>query len=549
MAAAVLAAAFLFLTLPVPPPAAELSPRDAPLVLAGSLHVHTNRSDGSGSVDEVAAAAARAGLQFVVLTDHGDGTRTPDPPRYVSGVLVIDAVELSTQSGHYIAVGLPSTPYPLRGDARDVADDVRRLGGFGIVAHPDSAKPGLRWHDWDVHVDGIEWLNADTEWRDERRSHLARALLRYSLRPAETLGSLLDRPDATLTRWDRLTRERPIVAVAGADAHARVGWRDDDVNGYRHGWFVKIPSYVASFQTFSIRVQVRRVAPDDAAQTAREIISALKDGRVYTAIDAVAAPAFFTFSLTDSVTSTEMGGVSPRPGVFTVQANAPAGSMIVLRRDGAIIDTQPAPELSFPGLEVGTYRAEVLVQRAPGRPPVPWIVSNPIYLRPEGWGRETAAAPHTLTTSRDIQGGPWHVEKDDGSTASASQPDHPAGPVTFTFGLAAGERRGQYAALAISIGRALADADRLAFHVLASRPMRVSVQARQPQTGARWQRSIYVDATRREVVVPLSDFRSVGSAGALDPSSTDSLLFVVDTVNTLPGTNGTLTIGGLKVGR
>ena len=35
--------------------------------------------------------AARAGLKFIVFTDHGDATRTPDPPAYRSGVLCIDA--------------------------------------------------------------------------------------------------------------------------------------------------------------------------------------------------------------------------------------------------------------------------------------------------------------------------------------------------------------------------------------------------------------------------------------------------------------------------
>ena len=50
--------------------------------VAGAYHVHTTRSDGSGTLDEIAAAAARAGLHFVILTDHGDGTRPPDPPVY-----------------------------------------------------------------------------------------------------------------------------------------------------------------------------------------------------------------------------------------------------------------------------------------------------------------------------------------------------------------------------------------------------------------------------------------------------------------------------------
>ena len=74
----------------------------------GAIHVHTSRSDGTGTVDEVAAAAARAGLAFVVFTDHGDATREPDAPRYRSGVLCIDAVEISTRDGHLIALGLPS---------------------------------------------------------------------------------------------------------------------------------------------------------------------------------------------------------------------------------------------------------------------------------------------------------------------------------------------------------------------------------------------------------------------------------------------------------
>ena len=43
-------------------------------VVRGAYHVHSSRSDGTGTVDEIAAAAARAGLQFVIITDHGNGT-------------------------------------------------------------------------------------------------------------------------------------------------------------------------------------------------------------------------------------------------------------------------------------------------------------------------------------------------------------------------------------------------------------------------------------------------------------------------------------------
>src|SRR5262245_27659447 len=179
-------------------------PAAADGTIPGILHVHTNRSDGQGSPDDVAAAAARAGLKFLVFTDHGDATRPPDPPSYRSGVLCLDGVEISTTGGHYVALDMPAAPYPLAGEPRDVVEDVRRLGGFGIAAHADSPKPELLWRDWDAPIDGVELLNPDTTWRiwaqqaagggDGRwraRRRLALSLLDYPVRPAETIASLM----------------------------------------------------------------------------------------------------------------------------------------------------------------------------------------------------------------------------------------------------------------------------------------------------------------------------------------------------------------------
>ena len=63
----------------LPPPSAATPAPHWPtngMTVRGAYHVHSTVSDGTGSIDEIAAAAARAGLQFVILTDHGDGTRT-----------------------------------------------------------------------------------------------------------------------------------------------------------------------------------------------------------------------------------------------------------------------------------------------------------------------------------------------------------------------------------------------------------------------------------------------------------------------------------------
>src|SRR5712664_2369664 len=156
--AALVAAVAVFVALTIPPRRLALA-EAVDWTIPGIIHVHTNRSDGLSGPDEIAAAAARAGLRFVVFTDHGDGTRRPDPPQYRSGVLCLDGVEISTSGGHYVVIDMPASPYPLAGDPRDVVEDVRRMGGFGIAAHPDSPKPELRWRDCTIPVDGLELLN------------------------------------------------------------------------------------------------------------------------------------------------------------------------------------------------------------------------------------------------------------------------------------------------------------------------------------------------------------------------------------------------------
>ena len=82
----------------------------------GAIHIHTRRSDGSGTVDQIAAGAARAGLRFVVLTDHGDGTRTPDLA--VVPLMASSASTLSKSAplqGHVVVLGLTGpAPYSAR---------------------------------------------------------------------------------------------------------------------------------------------------------------------------------------------------------------------------------------------------------------------------------------------------------------------------------------------------------------------------------------------------------------------------------------------------
>ena len=181
-------------------------------VVVGAYHVHSNRSDGTGTVDEIAAAAARAGLQFVILTDHGDGTRPPDPPAYRHGVLCHrrggdqHVRRASRRAGPAPGVSVSAGR---RGAGRHRRyPSARRLGRSPrIRTRRDRGAPLARASS--VPFDGVEWLNADSEWRDDTRLRLLAVCARSIVRPAESIASLFARPARSLQRWDTALRARP----------------------------------------------------------------------------------------------------------------------------------------------------------------------------------------------------------------------------------------------------------------------------------------------------------------------------------------------------
>ena len=73
----------------------------------GSIHLHSLYSDGGGTVREITAAARRAGLDYVVLTDH-DTLRPRDDgwPGWRDGVLLMIGVEITCRGrSHVLALG------------------------------------------------------------------------------------------------------------------------------------------------------------------------------------------------------------------------------------------------------------------------------------------------------------------------------------------------------------------------------------------------------------------------------------------------------------
>jgi hypothetical protein len=517
----------------------------------GAYHVHSTASDGTGSLDEIAAAAANAGLQFVILTDHGDATRVSEPPAYRSGVLCIEAVEINTSHGHLVALGSRPSPYPLAGAAVAVLEDVHRLGGIGVAAHPGSPRESLRWSAWDVPVDGLEWLNADSEWRDELLGSLGRLLLTYALRPPAALTATLDRPEAVLAQWDTAARTRRVVGLAGADAHARLGF-PQQTEPLEDGWHVKLPSYETSFNAFSLRVMLDVPLSGDPSRDAAALLGALKAGRTYTVIDGLAAPGAFDFTATSGGAVARMGDYLDLAGEVGLHMRmaAPVDSRLVVLRNGEELFDTRQPELHLGVVaEPAVYRIEVYLPRITGDPPIPWIVSNPIYVGLRDLHARARPQPttETVTSRSSIATEAWQAEASAGSL-SRLLPSATADGVTaieWEFQLAGGPVSGQYAAVKFPIG-GLRDNQRLQLRLRADRPMRLWVQLRDSTSGdgERWGQSVYVDDTFRFADVSLSELDALGVTSSAAPAlaSVDALLLVVDTLNTRPATVGRLRI-------
>ena len=563
MTAALVAAVAVYVGVTIPPrPLALAAPTDG--TIPGIIHIHTSRSDGLSGPDEIAAAAARAGLTFLVFTDHGDATRKPDPPQYRSGVLCLDGVEISTSGGHYVAIDMPASPYPLAGEPRDVVEDVRRLGGFGIAAHPDSPKLQLRWREWTAPFDGIELLNPDTGWRVwaqqasgraapwPARRRLLAALVDYPFRPAEVITSLVQ-PSGAVYNWEALTRRRRLVAIAGADAHAKLAPRSADPGDSRYA--LPLPGYESSFRVLSIHVKPDRPFSGDAAADARVLMRAIRSGHLYTAVDGAATPASFELTATNEHGTVHEGdelGVGG-PVTLRVRSNAPPGFTTTVWSGTTLLSTDHHEQdftIQAPA-DPAVYWVEI---RATGRPTeVTWVRSNPIYVRSAEPAGTLPARPPATTSVQIFDGRSadgWRAEHDPTSLAAVERAPIVGGAeLRFRYGLAGGASVGQVAALAFDTPRGIAAYDRLTFSIRAEHPMRISVQLRAGDdqgeaSRERWKRTVYVDMTAQEHTIYFDDLMPVGETHTFKPivNGIRTILFVVDATNTKMGDSGRMWI-------
>lgn len=139
-------------------------------------HVHTDASgDGRSTLPEQVAAAQRAGLHAIAVTDHNCCTHTPAA---LNGVLLIPGCEISTSCGHILGLFLTrDIPFPLSDSlpsGEEAVAAIREAGGLAVLAHPFQ-QPWREACDLPQDVDGVEVCNARGNLKRENANEMAAA--------------------------------------------------------------------------------------------------------------------------------------------------------------------------------------------------------------------------------------------------------------------------------------------------------------------------------------------------------------------------------------
>ena len=364
---------------------------------AGAVHVHSNHSDGAGTVEEIAQAASAAGLDFVLVTDHNAMTAQQlGEDRWYGGgkVLILVGTEFGTDIGYLLVFDAPDDFAPFHGSAEEGMNKIADCGGYGFIALPCDLKGPWRDPERRAPWIGLEVFNLSCIARTKiNLPGFLLAMLRYFGRNPDSAFSLVAaRPDEEMRLWDRMLQgasereESMPLALGSLDAHAVM-----KVAGQSYPF----PTYEQVFRTLRTHVLTHKplsYQEPQRLQDQRIIHDSLRTGLSYIAYDNYEDATGFEFGLHRSgELVAQMGEICVLPEDYNVVPNiltarAPRSrSIIRLFKDGRLAASARGGRLDYVVAQQGTYRVEVYLYRhrvlnlCYGAKP--WIFSNPIRVK------------------------------------------------------------------------------------------------------------------------------------------------------------------------
>jgi len=345
--------------------------------IVANPHVHTPFSDGAWYHAQIAQAAAVAGIDVVITTDHNvwvDGVEG-----YYDNILLLVGEEIHDvkripQCNHLLAYGVDKELAPHPGSSQDLIHHVGAEGGSSYLAHPversSPVKPGMAaipWDNWDINgYTGIELWNYMSEFKALTQTRLAAIF--YAFFP--DLGIRGPFP-YTLRLWDRLLLEgRKVAIIGGSDAHG---------HSYSIGPIHRVVfPYAHLFGCVNTHLLIPGALTRDVAIDKAVINKALRSGHCFVGYDALGSTRGFRFQARSGSKSVIMGDELKREAALVFHIEVPDDGDIRLLCDGKVVARSHGRQLDLTTAVPGIYRVEVhrryrFRRRA-------WIFSNPIYV-------------------------------------------------------------------------------------------------------------------------------------------------------------------------
>jgi hypothetical protein len=205
------------------------------------------------------------------------------------------------------------------------------------------------------------------------------AIWSYYSYPELVLAKYFERPDENLQRFDQVTARRKSTLFAGTDAHSNIGFHlfgDDAGNKIIN---LKIDRFETIFRAMRNHVLLEK----DKSLTQENLLQALKDGHCFVGLDALSDTNGFSFTAENGIESRIMGDEIVSTENLILKASATQTARFIIFKNGEKIHEETgAAQINFSAKEKGTYRVEVYLDSL-GEPfgKMPWIISNPIYVR------------------------------------------------------------------------------------------------------------------------------------------------------------------------
>ena len=326
----------------------------------GAIHIHSLFSDGTGDLKTIVKAAKKAGLDWVIITDHN--TMEAEEGIF-DGVYVIRGEEISPHSeNHYLALGINEVIEPCD-NPQVYVDKVRKLGGFGFSAHPDegfttdnngnpvprrNSNHCIPWSNKNIKPDGVEIWNWFSNWADnyDDSSLLTKA---YSFFFKHKI--VKNPSDLTLSWWDKLNNEKEniIPALGGVDAHAL------SIKGYILP--LTVFPYLTCFKTVNNIINLKEPLSKDFNEAKQQILSAVRQGNniVINRHIEKNVPEYF---ISDENNTAYCGESINLEKNTTLKIRLNKKTYIKILLNGKEIFTTQAKNCTIPIKEKGKYRAE-----------------------------------------------------------------------------------------------------------------------------------------------------------------------------------------------